>query len=149
MEFQDFETEFIQRTLMILQQYDQYAPVDKEKFEVTLLINCLVALLVLPQQKRFNEIPDISIDLLGEWGIRPEFISCWGTGVPRPTLRALVHRLRNSVSHLQIEPKGDGKEITQIEFRDRNGFCAAIPVSSLNLFVRKFAGSFAGVQALY
>jgi hypothetical protein len=47
------ECEFISRTLELLKQYKKLAMPDlapKEQYEVTLLINCLLGLLVFPQQ---------------------------------------------------------------------------------------------------
>ncbi len=47
------EFDFIQRTKKIINQYDSLLIPDNDKFEVTLFLNCLVGLLILPQQKWF------------------------------------------------------------------------------------------------
>jgi hypothetical protein len=64
------EYDFRERTKTILLQYDDYFK-DKDKskkYEVTLLINAFVGLLILPQQEWFKRLPE---DLISEkeWGI--------------------------------------------------------------------------------
>jgi len=48
--YQQQEFDFIDRTKKILEQYNSIKLPKKEKFEVTLLLDCFVGLLVLPQQ---------------------------------------------------------------------------------------------------
>src|SRR5882672_895057 len=137
--------DFAKRTLRILEQYDQTEQPAPENFEVTLLVNCLIGLLVLPQQRRNKLIPDIPVDKLADWGIEPGFIESWGTGVGtsrnKQTLRRLVCHLRNGVCHFRIEAEGTEKDIERLRFSDRNGFRATIPEDNLKTFAMKFAST--------
>ena len=52
-DYSHIERDFIQRTQTIIEQYEQHvqtAVSADEAFEVTLLLNCLLGLLVFPQQ---------------------------------------------------------------------------------------------------
>lgn len=55
--YKDQEFDFIERTKLIIKQYDDFQIGEKDKFEVTLFLNCLVGLLVLPQQHWFDNLP--------------------------------------------------------------------------------------------
>jgi hypothetical protein len=143
--YENIDTDFANRTLRIIEQYDEHIPEGPDKYEVTLLVNCLLGLLVLPQQRRYDGIPDVPLDNLNEWQIEGAFITAWGIGEhgqPAPrTLRELVRRLRNSVAHFQIEAEGTHTDIERLTFVDRNGFRATIPVDNLRGFVKKFASA--------
>jgi hypothetical protein len=83
MRFEVVEKDFVSRTLAVLDQYDQYvlrkvAPA--QQFEVTLLLNSLLGLIVLPvehcvrtQKAEFPELfdgDDLPISQVGEeWGL--------------------------------------------------------------------------------
>jgi len=140
-EYENIDIDFAKRTLKILKQYDQTRQTREESFEVTLLINCLVGLLVLPQKHRLDLIPDILVEDLKEWNIDPEFIKDWGTMKEGEikNLRQLVRRLRNSVAHFQIAAESTQTNIERLQFSDSNGFQASIPVDKLRVFVTKFA----------
>ncbi len=64
------EHDFIERTKKIISQYDDcFKEKEKnEKYEVTLLINAFVGLLILPQQHWFGYLPRDTITE-NEWGI--------------------------------------------------------------------------------
>ncbi|MFZ5809259.1 MAG: HEPN family nuclease [Chloroflexota bacterium] len=150
MEYEIFERDFIVRTLKILNQYETLVMgkvAESEQFEVTLLINCLLGLLVLPKERCYVSIPELSLDQLTEWGLAPEFIQSWGNHPHnlKPeqycTLLEIVQRLRNGVAHTHVKPLGNGNEITKLEFTDRNGFRAVVPVQNLKIFVTKLAQS--------
>lgn len=49
--------------------------------------------------------------------------------------------MRNSVTHVRFCVLGNGKEITGLEFSDRSGFKAVVPVDCLRIFVTKLAQS--------
>ena len=68
------EFDFVERTKKIIEQYDNLTIPEKDKFEVTLLLNCFVGLLILPQQKWYDNLPT-EIVSQKEWGIAPEHIS--------------------------------------------------------------------------
>lgn len=148
--YENIDTDFANRTLRIIEQYNEHIPRGRENYEVTLLVNCLLGLLILPQQKRYNSIPDVSLDTPNEWQIESTFITSWGTadkGQPAPhTLREFVRRLRNSVSHFHIEAEGTQTDIERLTFSDRNGFRATMPVTNLRSFVKKFASTISADQ---
>jgi hypothetical protein len=131
--YKNIDTDFAKRTLKTIEQYDQAKQPGPENFEVTLLVNCFVGLLILPHARRMNLIPDLAIDKLYNWSLDPAFISDWGVMKQgeRKTLRQLVRRLRNSVAHFQIEAEGTDQDIERLKFSDRNGFRATIPVANV------------------
>ena len=57
--YKDIDTDFALRTLRIIEQYDQAKQPGRENFEVTLLVNCFVGLLILPHERRMRLIPDV------------------------------------------------------------------------------------------
>lgn len=141
--YRDIDVDFAKRTLKIIEQYDHIKQPGPENFDVTLLVNCFVGLLILPHERRLNRIPDVAIGKLAAWGIKPSFIASWGAMKKdeKKNLRTLVRRLRNSVAHFRIEAKGTDKSIERLTFSDRNGFDATIPIANLRAFITKFAAS--------
>ena len=139
--YEQFETDFPKRTLKIIQQYEKLVPKGSDNFEVTLLVNCMLGLLVLPHQHLNERIPDVAMDQLPDWNIQSAFIRSWGNQHQRQqyTLREFVHRLRNGVAHLRIQAEGSKTDITHLTFTDRNGFEARIPVANLRAFIKKLA----------
>ncbi len=150
-DYELFERDFIVRTLKIIEQYDRHVVghVQKsEQFEITLLINCLLGLLVLPKERCYAQIPYVPVERFGEWGLPPDFIRSWGNGAGNPgpkerDLAQVIHRMRNSVAHLRVEAHANSGEIAELEFSDRNGFRCVAPVSSLKMFVMRLAQSVA------
>ena len=146
MEYEIFERDFVIRTLKIIEQYENNIRGDN-KFETTLLINCLFGLLILPKEKCYVNIPIEPISKLTGWGLNMAHILSWGTRAKKfpkehyETILELVHRLRNSIAHLNIKAKGDGSNITELEFKDNYGFFAVVPVDSLKMFVTRLASS--------
>jgi hypothetical protein len=150
MEYKIFERDFIVRTQTTIQQYECYVlkQVPKqEQFEITLLINCLLGLLVLPNQRLYVNIPDIPIGQLKDWGLQEKHI-IEGKGLP---MKQIIRHMRNSVAHFRLKPLGDGSKITQLKFwdekfdestyRTEKNFEAVIPVETLRMFVQKLTES--------
>jgi len=133
------EFDFVDRTKKILKQYDELKY--DEKFEDTLMLNCLVGLLILPQQAWFDLVPN---ELLSreKWGIPPEQIS-YITKDEEKTVSNTARHLRNSISHYRFEVFGDSDNkidsIKFIDFRDKKTFEAIIQVKSLRDFIEKFS----------
>ena len=79
MEYQH-ELDFIHRTKKLLQQYDEYIRLKnvntkfEEHYEITLLINCCVGLLIVPKEIWKNELPTEKINE-EKWGIVENLIS--------------------------------------------------------------------------
>lgn len=134
MSYDDFDRQFVHRTIGIIKDY-------QGPHEVTLLINCLTGLLILPKERHYNKIPDDDIDNLpDDWGIRKEHIlrvSCVCCGYK---LRNVVRQMRNSVAHMKVTAHSADNEIKELEFKD-TGFQVKIPVQVLRTFVIKLATS--------
>ena len=140
MEYKQYHATFIERTLQLLIQYRTLivGKVPKsEQFEVTLLINCLLGLLIVPSEKCYNNIPHLQVIDLKEWGILPEYLQ--GSTTRVQNLRQLVRYLRNTTAHGGVVPMGNGSEITKLIFDSGDNFKVAIPITQLERFVLKLA----------
>ena len=128
-----------------------------EKYEVTLLINCLLGLLVLPNERLLvDKIPDIPFEKFEEWGLPKKFVTNWGT-IPEHerNLKKIIHHMRNSIAHFRVTSYGNGCEITSIKFRDCKysgkitTFEGEIPVKCLKIFIRKLARTIIDNNQIY
>ena len=116
------EFDFIDRTKKIIKQYDNLVvPKEEEKYEVTLLLNCMVGLLILPQQNWFNNLPT---DLITNksWGIDEAEIKVIKDRELKDedkTVANIARHLRNSIAHYRFEAFNNSKdEINSIKFED-------------------------------
>lgn len=125
MEYDKIEKEFVSRTKKLIEDY-------KGEFEVTLLINCCIGLLVLPKEKHLKSIPDITIEENGQtWGLSRNSIStdCETCGYK---LRNVIRRIRNGICHFKVKTIPDGSgEIVKVEIRDRGRFRVTLSVDEL------------------
>lgn len=138
------EVDFIVRTRDIIRQYDQFIKEPEISYNVTLFINCMIGLLIIPQQHWYGQLPvqDVSED---DWGIGIGMISLAdkGNGV-----HEVARHLRNSLAHYRFTSlPGDKDYLNSFEFVDKlpNGtetFRAIIPVPALKKFVHKLAENF-------
>ena len=128
MEYTDFKKDFPKRTINILNDY-------KGEYDVTFLLNCLLALLVLPKEKFYNNIPE---EIQRDWGLTKEHIKkmpCESCGYK---LRKIVRHIRNAIVHMRIETtNNDNKNIEIVKFKDLGGFELEISVGDLKTFVIK------------
>ena len=123
MEWKNVQYDFIDRTLRVLQQYDEYTSKqrevlkDFEELEVTLLVNCLIGLLVFPYEyaNRDNQPGSVPVcnddtlaikDLNENWGLKDIHIERIHDFDHKPvplsmdaSLRLFVYRMRNSIAH--------------------------------------------------
>ncbi|PTQ84502.1 hypothetical protein C8U37_10869 [Trichococcus patagoniensis] len=98
-EYNNFNYDFIERTLKILKAY--HGP-----YGVTQMINCAVGLLVLPQQKLAHQLPITDVDDSGEFGIYKSNIrKCRGDY----SFNNVLRHVRNGIVH---------GHITQVSTRD-------------------------------
>lgn len=173
MNYESIEYDFIDRTLKILKQYDSFKHTlpDPEQYEVTLLINSLLGLLLFPQQLASDEnngrFKDWLtgekfrfIDVAQHWALSEEYIVNFGykpesmgkdekckDKTPEVydrskfTMRNLVKALRNSAAHRRFEAISNGDEITHIKFTNSANFHMEIPTKSLREFIRRLAES--------
>lgn len=135
------EYDFISRTQKIIEQYDKINI--PTKYEVTLLLNCFVGLLILPQQMWFNDLPNNPISEK-EWGISDKHIGIIKQGEDK-TVANIVRHLRNSVAHYSfIAFNNQSEEISRIKFEDYDAnnlrvFQATIPIRNIRIFLNNFS----------
>ncbi|MGR5130625.1 HEPN family nuclease [Photobacterium swingsii] len=120
--YTDIETEFIERTLRLIEQYNELiAELEfDEQLNYTLTINCLLGLIVMPKERL---VTSISNELLSEAYLRDLGLehSTIGEGITR--FRELILQLRNSIAHFMIEVESETNEflVDYLVFRHRNG----------------------------
>jgi len=140
------EFDFVERTKKIIEQYDSLTIPEKDKFEVTLLLNCFVGLLILPQQKWYDNLPT-EIVSQKEWGIAPEHISFIKQGEEK-NIKNISRHLRNSVAHYRFKAfNNSSNKISRIKFEDfeqsgNKTFEALIPLANLRQFTNKLTDNF-------
>jgi hypothetical protein len=159
------ERDFIERTLKIIDQYEELVRGrigPEHEYEVTLLMNCLLGLLIYPQQLADQQqwrggrwlTKDLVKDVGYEWGLQTDYIRSAGykhdgtpVSVGELTLRNLVRQMRNAAAHACFKVTEGGVnsgQICEVEFQDTertDGFHIVIPVISLEQFVRRLAES--------
>lgn len=141
MHYEKVERDFIKRTLKIIEQYDSYieslpnSQTNSENFDITLLVNCLIGLLVVPYEykgRKEGGKKDIVICAEGNtpinaleegWGLQHMEIDKICGFPPRPreldpreaTLNLVVYRMRNSIAHSrwkESEDVSNSKEVS-------------------------------------
>ncbi len=139
------EFDFIQRTKSIIKQYETFQINKEEKYEVTLFLNCLVGLFILPQQHWFEFIPEELISN-NEWGISESNIIFIRENETK-NVKDISRHIRNSITHYSFEVFSNGNnEIDRIVFQDFNPskvktFEANIPLREFRTFVDKFCST--------
>ncbi len=114
MEYQNLVRDFADRTLKNLEAIEAAvkSDPDAELYEVTQLINSMLGLLVFPEQRYLNRIPQTPLDDLRANGWPVPTMK--GTPPHANDLRDLVRCLRNGISHFNLEFTSDGRVITGI-----------------------------------
>lgn len=150
--YKNQEVDFINRTKTIIEQYDNFQIAEKEKYEVTLLLNCLVGLLILPQQHWFETLPTELVSKK-EWGIDQNHISTIKKGETK-NVKDVARHIRNSVAHYNFKVfENKSKDISSIKFEDfevidkktkekAKTFEATIPISAIRQFTSKLTETF-------
>lgn len=140
------EYDFINRTKLIVEQYEKLDIPKVEKFEVTLLLNCLVGLLILPQQNWFDRLPTDIINQK-EWGIKEEHISFIKRGETK-NVKDVARHLRNSIAHYKFRAfENKSQDISRIKFEDydpqnNKTFEAIIPIANIKQFTTNLTNAF-------
>lgn len=118
--FKNVDTEFVERTLGIISQYEGIIHNYKfeERYNHTLLINCLLGLIVFPKQNNISFLPKahLNSDLKKKMGISESVINENITD-----LKDLVISLRNSIAHFDIVFQSNNEDflIDEINFNDQ------------------------------
>ena len=152
--YRNIETDFIERTLELISQYE--VNLHKYKFEQqynhTLLINCLLGLIVFPKERAINFLPKQRIDnkLKEEMGVLNSHFN-----EDIKDLKNLIIALRHSIAHFDIHFESDNEEflIDRIIFKDSdkgNDYIIAtfIP-SELLSFIRYYGNWFISIVRKY
>lgn len=142
--YQDIEYEFVERTLLLIAQYESMLhKFDfKEQYNYTLLINCLTGLIVMPKERTISAIPAdrLLCKMKVEMGLVNTVINDDITN-----LKDLIIALRHCVAHFSIEVKSQTDEnfIDDIIFYDKQkgqGYEVAIfKANELLPFIRYYA----------
>ncbi|MEK7281512.1 MAG: HEPN family nuclease [Chloroflexota bacterium] len=142
MNYEAFERDFMERTLHIVNDY-------KGEYKVTLLINCLLGLLVLPAEKLFDRIEETPLhEVLKDWDIPTSAIRN-GTC---SSLKYLIRRMRHSTAHLDLEFGADKGSIKSITFKHQKGcahalnFDVELDETDLSKFVMKLPSSLIEIE---
>jgi len=131
MEQQIVEKEFVERTLHILQNYEG-------PYGVTLLINCLLGMIILPKEKDFNHISGSEDIHFSDLGIEDGDIKSWGKiEVEGRTAARFIRSMRNSIAHIRIESISNEGEIESLHFTDKSGFEAVLSIEKIKQMVMK------------
>ena len=108
MEIKNFDKEFVERTKKIIEN----SLIVKNEYDITLLINCMLALVVLPIEKTSEsnkKFQDEITNKLKEMDV-----------VKKSTNEGSLFRaIKNALSHLHIEIKNKNGIIYKIIFRDK------------------------------
>lgn len=106
------------------------------EYEVTLLVNCCLGLLVVPKEKDFKKIPDETIPENGNlWGLSRDSVTakCGECGYE---LRDVIRKIRNGICHFNITSIPDDKgQIQFLIIKDRKNFVAKLSVDQLRTLV--------------
>lgn len=132
---------FIERTLTVINQYEEYKMYFEKSYTHTLFINACVGLLMVPADSIIGELPLYDIDE-NNWGISPTVIIEIKGGEGK-SVRNIARKLRNAIAHnnFHFECNDDPStpiENLHIENQNRE-FIAEIPFSALKKFVLKLA----------
>ena len=141
--YHDIETEFVKRTLLLIDQY--YSVLDsypfEEQYNYTLTINCLLGLIVMPKERVISYVPTdrLSRDFLAKIG-SPSL----EVGENITTLRHLIKSLRNAVAHFDIAVISEDQRnlVDWLEFSDSENnstLVARFRGSELLPFLRYYA----------
>jgi hypothetical protein len=119
-----FDIQFIERTKKIIENY-------KGTYNITLLLNCLLGLIVLPSEfykRKSRNFFDVEIDKIQELDeltvniyFKPTKRKRDNTWVEdKKSLKNLIKKVRNGVSHQQIECVDDNGLWDRVIIRDFN-----------------------------
>lgn len=108
----EFLKDFVERTKA------NYKSVKNGPYEVTQLINSMIGLLIIPQQKEFNRISDELLDA----GLLDKIKKCVfkNTYSSPLDLKEISRHIRNAISHNRIMFYSENNSISSIRFTDKN-----------------------------
>jgi hypothetical protein len=124
MQITRFEVEFVERTQRILIEYSG-------EYKLTNLLNCMIGLIVLPNERAQNDFPtlwerdikdipiysDLKINIFNP--IRGKDRNTGVIDYYPTTLKVFLRKLRNSIAHQNIEPINEGGLFVGAVFRNK------------------------------
>ena len=91
--YSDFETDFIERTLALIDQYNNMIEGKPfpEQYNYTLTLNCLLGLIVMPRERAVSYLPSdrLTPELKAEIGLNESQLPG-----EEMNLRELIHKMR-------------------------------------------------------
>ncbi len=139
------EVDFIIRTKEIIRQYNEFIPEQETRYNVTLFINCMIGLLIIPQQHWYHSLPETEINEQ-EWGLSPKMITHSSNGT---TVKSVATHLRNSIAHYSFHALPNNEDKLKVfNFQDKypktgkQTFNADIPYTALRKFVNNLTIEF-------
>lgn len=112
MEIVEFDTEFVERTRWIIENVPC-------KYEITLLLNCMLALVALPTErtkgKKFKFATNEEFKMHCVDKLKTMQVIIKSTSDDK-TFRTV----KNALSHMYIEPVNQDQRITYVKLRDKN-----------------------------
>jgi len=123
--YEIFDIEFIERTKKVIEEY-------KGTYSITLLLNCLLGLIVLPSEyykrrsrsffeKDCTEFKELK-GLLDNATFNPTKRRNNNWVADNKSLKTLIKKVRNGVSHQQIECVGNNGKWQSVTIKDINTF---------------------------
>ena len=138
---EDAEKEFVVRTLRLLEQYDSLELAEKERLEITLLVNALLGLVIVPKEKLLTYLPNERIEEASKFGLFSHQIR----GDKVKTVSDLMIALRHSAAHFDVAFDGDENDkIQTVVFSDNErgiGEIARFAAAELPGIVRNVAAA--------
>ena len=132
---------FIERTLKVIAQYEEYKERFEKSYTHTLFINACVGLLMVPADSVIGELPLCDVDE-NNWGISPTAIIKI-KGEEGKSVRNITRKLRHAIAHnnFHFECSDDpNAPIENLHIKNHKGeFTAKIPFLALKKFVLKLA----------
>ena len=112
-----FISEFFERTLKIIKQYDEFGFSPKDNYNATLLCNCLMGILVYPEQEYYKKIDETFLTdaakLLLDNSVKKLGVK---KRADENDIQYIFRRMRNAVSHRHVKfPKSNIKTDTTIK----------------------------------
>lgn len=139
MDYTNLEVDFIERTIKTINQYNTFLKQnsEEESFDVTIYINSLTGLIILPKEKGFLDmyLPNERIET---WGLRSSV-----KDESIKTIKQLAKQLRHCIAHFDVEfGSTNEKVIDKVIFKDtaeQKGVIAEFSINDFKIFVELLA----------
>lgn len=128
-----FQTDFIKRSLGLVDEY-------QGPYDATLLVNCLLGLVVVPNALCYEHLPTAPIGEIETWSVPLAAVKQpRNLGSKSFDLRHFVTSLRNAITHGHFHPFPASGTVTGFRFWDTNGFEVELSLVQLRRFTSRLA----------